>query len=208
MIKTPHWLKNLKDRKVAIVVAHPDDETLWAGGLLAWWQKHGKQPITVYLCSIPETEPRRVMKFVFACRLFGAKFRVHPYTEIRGGHLTKLDDIDLSKYDAIFTHNHLGEYDHIHHKDVHQHVMKTFEGPVFCFAYGLPVCNKIPMDKQKKLEGILHYDNKSALLNIPKYEELLDRWGDQFDLWTEGYVQYDLKGFKDIVKEALNDIKT
>ena len=207
MTQTPNWLNSLKNKKVAIVVAHPDDEVLWAGGLLVWWQKHCNNPITVVLCSIPETEPERAIKFQFACRFLSAKFHIHPYTEVRGGHLINLDQIDLSPYDAIFTHNHVGEYDHIHHKDVHNYVMSSYEGPVFCFAYGLPLSNNIPMDKMKKLEAIMYYDHVSALMGIPKYEELLERWGDQFDLWSEGYVQYDLAGFQKSVKEALEDAK-
>ncbi len=58
-----------KIRRVAVVVAHPDDETLWAGGLLL---SHPEwKPFVVTLCC--GSDPQRAPKFLAALERFNAQ---------------------------------------------------------------------------------------------------------------------------------------
>ena len=111
--------------KSCVVVAHPDDETLWAGGFLA---RYARESVwEVVCCTIPRADPIRADKFLNACGVLGARGIVHPAIEQSAGEsLTHLNDIDLSEYDYIMTHNAWGEYGHIHHRNVHSWVLDTY----------------------------------------------------------------------------------
>lgn len=181
------WLKPHKYSRMAVVVAHPDDEVLWFGGLLAWSRNNISVPVDVICCSIPETEPERAMKFQDACRYLGARYKLLPVTEVRGGHLEHLDWLSLGNYDVVFTHNNIGEYGHKHHIDVHGFVKRRFDGPIYVSGYGIQEGTPIQFDWNEKLEAIKCYNHMSKLMGVPKYKELLARWGSGFDLATEEY---------------------
>src|SRR5687767_15907439 len=102
-----------------IVVAHPDDETLWASSLPI---KHRDKRWTIICCSVPRHDSIRAYKFFDACEVLGATPRLVPATESPPDKaLSHLDVIDLSKFDCIVTHNELGEYGHLHHQNVHEY---------------------------------------------------------------------------------------
>jgi len=168
----------------AVVVAHPDDEALWFGGLLTSWPG---TPPDVICCSIPVTEPQRAIKFQEACNLIGAKYKILPWFEVRGGHLQNLDWLDLIPYDVIFTHNSEGEYGHQHHKDVHEMVKKKCQGHIFTSAYGTNGEYKALFNWEAKLAMIKCYNHRSTLLGCSKHKELLGRWGTKFNLEVEEY---------------------
>src|SRR3989338_9291501 len=115
-----------------VIVAHPDDETIWMGGTilqnLDWnW--------TIISLS-RKNDPDRAPKFQRACKSLN-----HYSTSI----ISDLDDqilqplqIDEVKrkilfllpkknYDIIFTHGKNGEYGHIRHKETHKAVVSLIE---------------------------------------------------------------------------------
>lgn len=163
--------------KCAVVVAHPDDETLWAGALLA----HYGERFDVICCTIPRKEPVRAWKFFDVSRLLGFHPRLWPMLEPVNATqpIVHLGQIDISGYDLIVTHNEAGEYGHLHHQQVHHWVMDQANGAqVACFGYGLegePV-GLGESDHEEKMMALQCYDHASALSDEPKYLELMRRY--------------------------------
>jgi LmbE family N-acetylglucosaminyl deacetylase len=133
-------------KSVAVIVAHPDDETLWAGGTIlrhpAW------QWFVVCLCRSNDTE--RAPRFYKALTVLKA-----------GGIMGDLDDgptqdpqddatveqaiLDLlprKHYDLIITHNPSGEYTkHLRHEEISRAVIRLWNADkistdaLWTFAY-------------------------------------------------------------------------
>jgi LmbE family N-acetylglucosaminyl deacetylase len=132
--------------KVLVVVAHPDDETIWMGGTIirnnAWdWTISS-------LCR--GEDPDRSPKFRRVCALYGAQAIINNLEDdalepLEMDELTKTIKKDLPSlsYDYIFTHGENGEYGHIRHRETHQAVKKMVEsGELKCkklyfFSYHL-----------------------------------------------------------------------
>jgi LmbE family N-acetylglucosaminyl deacetylase len=125
------WLEGL--RRVAVVVAHPDDETLWAGGLLLshlMWA-----PSIVSLCR--GNDPDRAPRFHRAMTSFNAQ-----------GIMGELDDepeqvplpdawvqdavlslLPARDYELLLTHSPRGEYTrHRRHEEISRAVMALWQG--------------------------------------------------------------------------------
>ena len=119
---------NIDDIKTAvIIVAHPDDETLWAGGTILL---HPKIDWTILsLCR--KSDPDRAPKFFRVTTLLGAKGFMTDLDDGPDQKPLKMADIQktilstLSKksFDIIITHNPEGEYTrHLRHEEVSQAV--------------------------------------------------------------------------------------
>lgn len=131
----------------AVIVAHPDDETLWAGGFIlnqpAWeWT-------ILSLCR--GSDPDRAPRFREVLKAFGAQ-----------GNMADLDDgpeqkplaekeiletiLDLlpeRDYDLVITHDPCGEYTrHLRHEETGRSVIRLWHegkirtGELWTFAYG------------------------------------------------------------------------
>ncbi len=111
------------EKNILVMVAHPDDETLWCGGLLlknSQWQK------TIFSFT-RESDKDRNPKFYRACEYFGAngvmsdiddgaEQKPVSYYEYQMAAEKKLEKKD---YDLIITHNPSGEYTrHLRHEEV------------------------------------------------------------------------------------------
>jgi LmbE family N-acetylglucosaminyl deacetylase len=112
-----------KIHRVAVVVAHPDDETLWAGGLLL---SHPEwKPFVVTLCR--GSDPERAPKFLAALERFHAQGVMGdlddgpdqaplPASLVRKTILSLLPGHD---FDILITHAPRGEYTrHRRHEEV------------------------------------------------------------------------------------------
>ena len=121
--------------RAVVVTAHPDDETLWAGGYLA-----AHSGTDVICCSIPKKDPQRAAHFFEACRLLGANPIVMASSSAENDNKLDLRAVThfVARYDLILTHNQLGEYGHPHHIQVHEAMTRSYASRVRCFGYGLP----------------------------------------------------------------------
>lgn len=166
-----------------LVVAHPDDECLWFGGLLARWGSK----FTVICCSIPVHDPIRADKFHDACSVFGASSEIIPHSEIEP---LRLDLLDLDSYDTIVTHGPGGEYGHLQHKEVSAYIAARWPHAIGS-AYGAQsrdMLLKLADDEWAlKIKALHCYDHVSRTDRKPKWEALLDAYNGKFDLRSEPY---------------------
>ncbi|MCX6220789.1 MAG: PIG-L family deacetylase [Bacteroidia bacterium] len=131
---------------MALIVAHPDDETLWAGGTIlshpAWnW-------VIVCLCRGSDIE--RASKFGNAVKILKAKGIMGDLDD--GPQQKPLDDGEVEnsimellpqkRYDLLITHNITGEYTrHLRHEEVSKAVIKLWQNgkinasELWTFAY-------------------------------------------------------------------------
>ena len=120
-----------KSKTVALIVAHPDDETLWAGGTIlshpSWsW-------FIVCLCRSSDTE--RATKFYKVLQVLhsegimgdlddGPDQKPLDEHEVEG---VILDLLPPKHFDLIITHNLLGEYTrHLRHEEVSKAVIRLW----------------------------------------------------------------------------------
>jgi LmbE family N-acetylglucosaminyl deacetylase len=172
-------------KKGLAIFAHPDDESLWCGGLLS-----GELDWTVVCCTIPVKDPIRADKFFAACRSLNVDARLVSFLE-NGGRMP-LDKIDTTGFDVILTHGRAGEYGHPQHTEVHAYVASRFPERARYIGYrrggsGRFVYPLNEWQRARKLAALKCYDHVSPTDGKPKWEALLERYGKDFDLWCETY---------------------
>jgi len=133
-------------KNVAIIVAHPDDETLWAGGTIL---SHPSWNWYV-VCLSRKSDADRSTKFYKALQIYKADGIMGDMDD--GPYQKPLDEADVEKailellpskhFDLILTHNPSGEYTrHIRHEEVSNAVIKLWQageisaGELWTFAY-------------------------------------------------------------------------
>ena len=116
----------------AIIVAHPDDEVIWAGGLVL--RRQDCDWSVLALCRADD--PDRAPKFRRVCDLIGADGTISnlddssplrpidPHSEIGGRVLECFGD---REWDLVLTHGPNGEYGHERHRQTHQAVAALVE---------------------------------------------------------------------------------
>ena len=139
-------MNNKIPKLVAIIVAHPDDETLWVGGTIL------NNPLwTYYIISLSrKNDEDRAPKFYKALKILNAQGIMGDLDD--GPEQTPLDNalvqqavLDLlpqRHFDLIITHNPHGEYTkHLRHEEVSKAVISLWqEGKIttrvlWTFAY-------------------------------------------------------------------------
>lgn len=111
------------NKKAAVIVAHPDDETLWAGGTILMDDEHQWEVITLCRKSDADRAPRffKVMEELDA-RGRMADMNDEPALaplDINEVKRTILELLSDDTYNIIFTHSPYGEYTaHVRHEEV------------------------------------------------------------------------------------------
>ncbi len=129
--------------KVLVVVAHPDDETIWVGGTLL---KNSEKWNMIIFSLCRKDDKDRAPKFKRACNILNAKSFMSDLEDEKLNKIPLNESIKRIKkfsgaYDMIFTHGKNGEYGHIRHKDVHNAINRMLENKLlsckelFYFSY-------------------------------------------------------------------------
>jgi len=135
-----------KSKNVAVIVAHPDDETLWTGGTILshpFWSFY-----IITLCRASDTN--RAPKFYEALKILRAEGKMgdledNPDQKPLDENVvqeTILRFLPKEYFDLIITHNPNGEYTkHIRHEEVSKAVIKLWHSgkisthELWTFAY-------------------------------------------------------------------------
>jgi len=133
-------------RKCAVVVAHPDDETLWAGGTILMHPESEWTILTLCRKSDPDRAPK-FFKVAEELNAVGAMGDLddgpeqQPLTNRQVQHEI-LQNLPSVRYDLIITHGLNGEYTrHLRHEETAQAVMVLWKsgrlnaGQIWRFAY-------------------------------------------------------------------------
>jgi LmbE family N-acetylglucosaminyl deacetylase len=172
-----------KPKKIAIIVAHPDDETLWAGGTIL---NHPEwECFIITLCR--KSDRDRAPKFLKVLKEFNANGKMGDMDdgteqkpiEANKVQLALLQLLPATKFDLIITHNPHGEYTtHIRHQEVSQAVITLWynsaitASSLWVFAYEDHNRNYFPKPV------------KDADLHFPLTENV---WRHKYDIITKLY---------------------
>jgi hypothetical protein len=183
-------MDNKTPKSVLIIVAHPDDETLWAGGTIL--NNPSWDCFIISLCRKDDAD--RAPKFYRVLNTLHAK-----------GIMGNLDDepeqiplnnIDIQQviknllpktdFDLIITHNLMGEYTrHLRHEEVSKAVIslwledKITADALWTFAY--EDGNKAYLPKAVKEAHI--YNVLSESIWLKKYNLIIENYGFKKDSW-------------------------
>ena len=132
------------DEDALVIVAHPDDETIWMGGTIA--RNRGWNWTIISLCRASDQD--RKPKFERVCRIYGARGIILDLNDenlLPIGEKKIIETIERSlpkkEYAFVFTHGENGEYGHIRHLETHGAVKKMLKekdlkaGKVYYFDY-------------------------------------------------------------------------
>ncbi|MFH1370085.1 MAG: PIG-L family deacetylase [Planctomycetota bacterium] len=124
----PHSGQTWEFSSCAVIVAHPDDETLWAGGLMLLHPQTRWTVITLCRKSDPDRAPKfqRVMKYLGAKGIMGDLDdgpEQKPLAE-RDIRKTILSLLPMDRFDLVITHSKWGEYTrHLRHEETARSVL-------------------------------------------------------------------------------------
>lgn len=175
---------------VAVIVAHPDDETIWVGGtLLINPQWH------VYITSLCRGNDKdRAPKFYRILHEMGAQGNMGNLDD--SPELLPMEMTDIMAYivdllpaitfDLIITHHPKGEYTrHLRHEEISQAVIRLWKegkintGELWCFAY--EDGNREYYPRPILTADIVHPLEKEVWLN--KYRLVTEVYGFESESW-------------------------
>ena len=134
----------MESKRILVIVAHPDDETIWMGGTLIKNKKWQVQIIS--LCRGEDKD--RAPKFYKVCKFLRAKGYMFDVEDEELGNIEtkeitdKITEVSKNEqYDCVFTHGKNGEYGHKRHIDVNKAVIQMIKERqlntknIFFFSY-------------------------------------------------------------------------
>ena len=193
--------------KAVLVVAHPDDESLWFGGMLV---RYAEWDWTVVCSTVPRKDSERAeLKFLSACDALGVKAELLGIEETGARDPLPPEEllyihefVQKLKPDLVVTHGPVGEYGHLHHIQLSQWLRQRWVGRIAVNRYataelaltatleGASEPVKLELTERewnRKLLALKCYDHTSPLDSEPKWQALLNRYGPEFNLRVEPY---------------------
>lgn len=181
-------LKKDRSRNAAVIVAHPDDETLWAGGTIL--QHSSWQWNIISLCR--GTDSDRAPKFYSVLKIFGASGNMgdmddgpdqEPLPEkVVSDWILKL--LPEKHFDLIITHDPSGEYTrHLRHEETSRAVInlwsdrRIFTNELWTFAYEDGDKEYLP----KPIKNAYIYFDLPELIWKKKYQIITKTYGFKID---------------------------
>jgi len=189
-ISEEHYPAQSKKKTVAVIVAHPDDETLWAGGTIlshpSW------NCFIVCLCRADDLD--RSPKFYEALKILSAEGIIgnmddgpeqEPLAEIEVERVV-LDLLPKRHYDLVITHNPTGEYTrHLRHEETSKAVLSLWQDgkisatELWTFAYEDGNKEYLP----RPVENANIYKTLSKHIWMRKYSIITQIYGFSPDSW-------------------------
>jgi LmbE family N-acetylglucosaminyl deacetylase len=163
-----------------VIVAHPDDETIWMGGTIL----RNKDWKWTILSLTRSKDSDRMPKFERVCQIYNAKAII---SDLDDELLQPLDineviskiknSLPQKKYDFVFTHGKNGEYGHIRHIETHDAVEQMAKS-------GELIANEVFFFNYKKGENV-PYPELKAPEPIISSDFVLDLNEQEFELKKE-----------------------
>ena len=199
-------MQNISKKKALVIVAHPDDETIWIGGTLL----RLKDVNWTIFCLCRGDDPIRAPRFKKACEYYHARGLISDLEDQGLLNIEKslpeikkrlIDNFAKEKPDYIFTHDYNGEYGHERHTAVHIAVKELVkEGIIPCeklffFAYKPDpkelVTNNIESSSFAiELEAKELAEKKSVIEKIYGYDK--NSWESRLCLPKETFIFFDV----------------
>ena len=181
---------NQNFKSVAIIIAHPDDEILWAGGTIL---KNPQWKIFL-LCLCRKNDKDRATKFYKVLKILNAQGNMRDLddepeqkplnTEIVEQNI--LNSLTRQNFDLIITHSPKGEYTrHLRHEEVSKAVImlwndrKITTTELWAFAYEDGNKKYYP----KAIENASYIEKLSSEIWMKKYKLITETYGFNKDSW-------------------------
>lgn len=155
-----------------MIVAHPDDETIFGYTVLS-----GAHVICV-TCGADYTRRREFNRVLGAV---GATGLILGFTDcfdgFPEGELPKLREWlgrVVPRYAKVVTHNPEGEYGHVQHRQLHQVVREVRGEPVATFCLAEPLS---PQVMAEKLAVLALYESQRHVIELPLLHDWIYRGG-------------------------------
>jgi len=194
----------MKSKTVALIVAHPDDEILWAGGTVI--NKPSWNWFILSLCR--GSDPDRAPKFYKVLEMLGAEGTMgdlddapeqKPLDE-KEVERTILDLLPSKHFNLIITHDPSGEYTrHLRHEETGKavinlwHTGKISTNELWTFAYSDGNRKYFPIP----LESATLYNKLTKQTWLKKHELITEKYGFDKKSWeaqttpkTEAYWKF------------------
>lgn len=154
-----------------MIVAHPDDETIFGFSQLTSGQNWKFICVTNGDNRIRNKEFKRVMKKL------GTEFEIWDYEDKWGGRFNEIKlKNDLSRvlaehqYSKVLTHNSKGEYGHTQHISLSAIVHELVKENLYVFKLSKKKLNKNLLEEKKKLLRLYKSQNLDWLKRYIQYE--------------------------------------
>lgn len=179
-----------------LVVAHPDDETIFFAGLVQTYRRKPWKIICVTDGNADGSGRKRQQDFLNACKLLKAEGEMWDFPDRYDKRLNIEKLIDRLKQQSpaeVFTHGILGEYGHPHHQDVCLATYRAFsqDKTVWSTAYNCFAEKVIRLPRKA-------YTVKCEILSRTYFSEThrFARWLPAYN--HEGYVKLTLKEVEEL----------